>query len=68
MRVEEAIRELDRFIDRAIVQGISKVRIIHGVGTGMLMTAIKEHLRDAPYVKELRKDERNSGVTLVDLA
>ncbi|HEY3275758.1 MAG TPA: endonuclease MutS2 [Syntrophorhabdaceae bacterium] len=68
MRVEEAIRELDRFIDRAIVQGISKVRIIHGVGTGMLMTAIKEHLHDAPYVKELRKDERNSGVTVVDLA
>jgi DNA mismatch repair protein MutS2 len=67
MRVEEALDELDRFIDRAIVQGMPKVKILHGVGTGRLMTAVKEHLHDVNYVKELRKDERNAGVTVVEL-
>ncbi len=67
MRVEEALRELDRFIDRAIVQGLPRVKILHGVGSGKLMTAVKEHLHDVVYVKGLLKDERNAGVTVVEL-
>ena len=68
MRVEEALMELDRFMDRAIVEGMGKVRILHGVGTGRLMTAVKEHLHEAGYVKELKRDDRNAGVTLVELS
>lgn len=67
MRVEEAIEEVDRFMDRAIVHGASRLRILHGIGTGKLMTAIRSHLSEANYVKDIIKDERNSGVTIVEL-
>ena len=61
MRVEEAMRELDKFMDRAILQGMPRVRILHGVGTGRLMSAVKEYLREMEYVKDLRTEERNAG-------
>ena len=67
MHVEEALEELDRFIDRAILQGTARVKILHGVGTGRLMTAVKEHLHDVNHVR-LKKDERNAGVTVVELS
>ena len=66
MRVEEALAELDRFIDRAILQGMPKVKVLHGVGTGRLMTAVKEHLHEVEYLK-LKKDERNAGITVIEL-
>jgi DNA mismatch repair protein MutS2 len=68
MRVDEALDEVDRFVDRAIVHGTSQVRIVHGIGTGRLMTAIRSHLSEAGFVKDVRKDEKNSGVTIVELA
>ena len=67
MRVEDAMRELDTFIDRAILQGMSRVRILHGIGPGRLMSAVKEHLHGVEYIKDLKKDERNAGVTVVEL-
>jgi DNA mismatch repair protein MutS2 len=67
MRVEEALEEVDRFVDRAIVHGTSKLRILHGIGTGRLMNAIRSHLSEAGFVKDVKKDERNSGVTIVEL-
>ena len=67
MRVEEALEEVDRFVDRAIVHGTSRLRILHGVGTGKLMTAIRGHLSEAGYVKDVIRDEKNSGVTIVEL-
>lgn len=68
MRVEEALGKLDRFLDKAIVDGVSKVRIVHGIGTGRLMQAIGEHLLGAKFVQKLHRDERNSGVTIVEFA
>lgn len=68
MRVEEALKEIDRFLDRAIVQEMSQIKIVHGIGTGRLMNAIKEHLEDMSYIKGINKDPRNSGVTIVELA
>jgi len=67
MRVDEALEELDRFMDRAIVHGTTRLRILHGIGTGKLMTAIRSHLSEARYVKDVVKDEKNSGVTIVEL-
>jgi DNA mismatch repair protein MutS2 len=67
MRVEDAPIEVDRFLDRAIVQGTTHLRILHGIGTGRLMGAIRRHLEEAAYVKDVRKDEKNSGVTVVEL-
>jgi len=68
MRVEEALNVLDRFLDRAVVEGVPKVRILHGIGTGRLMQAIREHLTDAQYIRGLHRDERNSGITIVEFA
>ncbi|MBA4418170.1 MAG: hypothetical protein C0392_09710 [Syntrophus sp. (in: bacteria)] len=68
MRVEEALEEIDRFIDKAIVQNSSKVRILHGIGTGRLMSAIKEHLADVKYIKNLIRDDKNAGITVVELS
>jgi len=68
MRVEEALRSVDRFLDRAVVQGVPHVRILHGVGTGRLMQAVRGRLADTRYVKTFHGDERNSGVTIVEFA
>lgn len=67
LRVEDALSEVDRFVDRAIVHGTSQLRILHGIGTGRLMHAIRDHLSEARHVKDVRKDEANSGVTIVEL-
>ena len=67
MRVEEALEEVDRFVDRAIVHGTPRLRILHGIGTGKLMTAIRTHLSEAGYIKDVIKDEKNSGITIVEL-
>jgi DNA mismatch repair protein MutS2 len=68
MRVEEALNTLDRFLDRAVVEGVPRVKILHGIGTGRLMQAIREHLTKAHYIKALQRDEKNSGVTIVEFA
>ncbi len=51
LRVEEALEEVDRFVDRAIVHGTPTLKILHGIGTGRLMQAI----RDASFGSGLRK-------------
>jgi DNA mismatch repair protein MutS2 len=66
MRVEEALSEIDRFLDRSIVQEIPQVKILHGIGTGRLMNAIREHLEDMSYIKSIKKDSANSGVTIIE--
>ncbi|MDD3846186.1 MAG: Smr/MutS family protein [Syntrophorhabdaceae bacterium] len=67
MRVEEALKTVDTFLDRAVIEGISQVRVVHGVGTGRLMQAVRDRLAETPYVRTFRPDERNSGVTIVEL-
>ena len=66
MRVEEALGEVDRFVDRAVVHGTPTLRIVHGVGTGKLMEAIRHRLAETPGIA-VKLDERNSGVTIVEL-
>ncbi|MCK5738708.1 Smr/MutS family protein, partial [bacterium] len=69
-RADDALLEVDKFIDQAIIAGMSELRIIHGKGTGALKTAIDEFLRRHPSVKKHREAEWNagdSGVTVVTL-
>lgn len=66
MRVEEAVSRLDKFIDSAIVKGVPRARIVHGIGTGRLMKAVKEYFSDAQYIKNIKGDEKNAGVTIVE--
>ncbi len=68
--VEEALAKVDSFLDRAIVAGLPYVRIIHGHGSGALRSAIREHLREHPYVRACRPGLPNEGgnaVTMADL-
>src|SRR5258707_3917775 len=60
-RVDEAIDESDRFLDRALLEGKQAVRIIHGFGTGTLRKALREHLRKHPAGKSWRPGGENEG-------
>lgn len=68
--VEEAIGEVDRFLDGAVMRGQHTVYIIHGLGTGALRAGIQKHLRTHRQVKSFRLGgygEGGSGVTVVEL-
>jgi DNA mismatch repair protein MutS2 len=70
MRGEEAINAVTYFIDDAILVGMSRVRILHGTGTGALRHIIREYLATIPNVTNY-KDEHvqfgGSGITVVDI-
>ena len=70
VRVEEAIARMESFLNDATLAGLSSVRIGHGVGTGALRSAIREHLEGHPLVKSFRRDERtiSDATTVVELA
>jgi DNA mismatch repair protein MutS2 len=67
MRVEEAIPVVDKAIDNALLSGMSQIDIIHGIGTGRLKKAIREHVKEHMHVIDVRHVEANSGVTTVEL-
>ena len=68
-RVDDALAEVERFLNRASLDGLGEVTIIHGKGTGALMRGVREFLADHPLVRELRKGEpfEGDGVTVVTL-
>ena len=70
MDVDEALRRVDDGMDRAVVAGMHDLRIIHGVGRGILREAIARALRDHPHVATSRlggHGEGGRGVTVVQL-
>jgi len=70
LRVEEALAEVDRFIDRAGVSGPSVVTIIHGLGTGALKAAVTKFLKNHPLIAAIRPGEPSeggAGVTVAEL-
>ncbi|MBR7133899.1 MAG: endonuclease MutS2 [Clostridia bacterium] len=70
MASDEAILELDRYIDNALVSGLETVRIIHGKGTGVLRQSVQTHLRTHRAVKSFRLGtfgEGENGVTIAEL-
>ncbi len=69
-RVHEAIQALDMYLDLAVLKNLSEVIIIHGIGSGDLRRAVREHLITSPYVAKYRAGERSEGgdgVTVVNL-
>ena len=70
MRGDEALDTVMHFIDDAILIGLSRVRILHGTGTGILRQLIRQYLATVPNVKKA-KDEHvqfgGAGITVVDL-
>ncbi len=70
MNVEEAIIEVDKYLDDAFLSGLQEVRIIHGRGTGVLRSGIQKYMRNHPHVLKFRQgrfDEGDIGVTIVTL-
>jgi DNA mismatch repair protein MutS2 len=66
---DEAIAQVERFLDDAVVAGLHRVDIIHGKGTGALRKRITEFLKTYPHIKAFRLGEWNeggSGVTVVE--
>ncbi|MGZ3664986.1 MAG: endonuclease MutS2 [Ktedonobacterales bacterium] len=69
-RVEEALLEVDRYLNDAYLAGMPFVRILHGKGTGALRQAIREELGRSPMVKSFASapaNEGGDGVTVVTL-
>lgn len=70
MASDEALLELDKYLDDAVISGISTVTIIHGKGTGVLRKAVQSHLRKHKSVKSFRIGlfgEGENGVTIAEL-
>jgi DNA mismatch repair protein MutS2 len=70
MRVDEALAEVERFLDRAGMQGFQQVTVIHGLGTGALKAAVTGYLKGHPLVASLRTGEPaegGAGVTVAEL-
>ncbi len=70
MASDEAILELDSYIDNAIVSGLETIRIIHGKGTGVLRQSVQAHLRTHKAIKSYRLGtfgEGENGVTIAEL-
>lgn len=70
MAVDEALPEVDKFLDDAMLSGLGEVNIIHGKGTGVLRAGVQDALRRNPRVKSYRLGvygEGESGVTVVTL-
>jgi DNA mismatch repair protein MutS2 len=51
LRVDDALAELARVLDRAALAGRARLEVVHGVGTGALLAAVRAHLADSPYVE-----------------
>lgn len=70
MTVDEAIMELDKYLDDACLSHLNQVRVVHGKGTGALRKGVHEYLKKQKYVKSFRLGEfgeGDSGVTIVEL-
>lgn len=68
--LEEALIEVDRFIDEAYLSNLGQIYIIHGKGTGILRTGIAEYLRKHKHIKSYRLGnygEGGTGVTVAEL-
>ena len=67
--VEEAIMELDMFVNKSLLSNVSQVTVIHGKGTGALRAAVHKYLRQCKQVKAFRLGvygEGETGVTIVE--
>jgi len=68
--VDEATREVEKFVDRAFLAGLTRVRIVHGSGMGILRKALRQYLKSHPQVatvSEPPQHEGGAGATIVEL-
>ena len=68
--VEEATDEVEKFLDQAFLEGLPRVRIVHGVGMGILRKALRTYLTRHPQVARVSEPPQNeggAGATVVEL-
>ena len=68
--VDEATDELEKYLDRAFLAGLERVRVIHGHGAGILRRGVRDFLKNHPHVagiEEAPQNEGGQGATLVEL-
>ena len=68
--VDQASREVEKFVDRAFLAGLPRVRVVHGSGMGILRKALRQLLQQHPHVTsvvEAPQNEGGGGATLVEL-
>jgi len=68
--VDEATEELEKYLDRAFLAGLPRVRVIHGHGAGILRRGVRDFLKSHPHVAriaEAAQNEGGQGATVVDL-
>ncbi len=69
-RCEEALDELETYLDKASLANLTPVYVIHGHGTGALKQVIRDYLSDSPYVAKYRPGEQaegGDGVSVIDI-
>jgi DNA mismatch repair protein MutS2 len=67
VRYEPAMAEVDRFIDKALLNNLSSVEIIHGKGTGAIRKGVQEYLRSNSQVQSFKFTGPDQGATYVQL-
>src|SRR5208282_4161957 len=68
--VDEATSEVEKFVDRAFLAGMTRVRIVHGSGMGILRKALRQYLKKHPHVESVTEppiNEGGGGATVVEL-
>jgi DNA mismatch repair protein MutS2 len=68
--VDDATREVEKFLDRAFLAGLERVRIVHGSGMGILRKALRQYLKSHPQVATVTEPPQNeggAGATVVEL-
>lgn len=70
LRVHEALERVDELVDRARSESRDGVRVVHGIGTGALRAAVREHLAACPWASDVRSPDEpgGDGVTEAELA
>ena len=59
--VDEAVNELENYMDRATLNGYTDIQVVHGKGTGQLRKGIQEYLKTCRYVANFRDANMNEG-------